>query len=311
MFSVIFPGQGSQMIGMGKEFYDRFDLVKNLFKEADDTLNFSMSKLILEGPKEELDLTANTQPAIFLISYSIYNVIKKEFNIDLSKAKYFAGHSLGEYSALSCAGYLNFSETIKILRIRGDAMQNSVPKGEGGMVAVLGSKVEIIEKILKNNEQNLSAQIANDNSEGQIVLSGKTDDLDKLILILKENSIKNIKLPVSAPFHCNLMNKATNIMNDELNKLNFIEGENKLISNVTANEISNIDELKDLLVKQIENRVRWRESVINMIDSGVNHFIEIGPGKVLSGLVKRISKEVKIDTINNQGDIEGLKIWAI
>jgi [acyl-carrier-protein] S-malonyltransferase len=308
MFSVIFPGQGSQMVGMGKEFYDKFDLVKNLFKEADDTLNFSMSKLILEGPKEELDLTANTQPAIFLISYSIYSVIRKEFNIDLSKAKYFAGHSLGEYSALSCAGYLNFSETIKILRIRGDAMQNSVPKGEGGMVAVLGSKVEIIEKILKDNEQNLTAQIANDNSEGQIVLSGKTDDLDKLILILKENSIKNIKLPVSAPFHCNLMNKATNIMNDELNKLNFNEGENKLISNVTANEISNTIELKELLVKQIENRVRWRESVINMINSDVNHFIEIGPGKVLSGLVKRISKEVKIDTINNQGDIEGLKI---
>jgi [acyl-carrier-protein] S-malonyltransferase len=308
MFSVIFPGQGSQIVGMGKEFYEKFDLVKNLFKEADDTLNFSMSKLILEGPKEELDLTANTQPAIFLISYSIYNVIKKEFNIDLSKAKYFAGHSLGEYSALSCAGYLNFSETIKILRIRGDAMQNSVPKGEGGMVAVLGSKVEIIEKILKDNEQNLSVQIANDNSEGQIVLSGKTDDLDKLILILKENSIKNIKLPVSAPFHCNLMNKATIIMNDELNKLNFNEGENKLISNVTANEISNTTELKELLVKQIENRVRWRESVINMINSDVNHFIEIGPGKVLSGLVKRISKEVKIDTINNQGDIEGLKI---
>jgi len=308
MFSVIFPGQGSQMVGMGKEFYDKFDLVKNLFKEADDTLNFSMSKLILEGPKEELDLTANTQPAIFLISYSIYSVIRKEFNIDLSKAKYFAGHSLGEYSALSCAGYLNFSETIKILRIRGDAMQNSVPKGEGGMVAVLGSKVETIEKILKNNEQNLSAQIANDNSEGQIVLSGKTNDLDKLISILKENSIKNIKLPVSAPFHCNLMNKATSIMNDELNKLNFNEGENKLISNVTANEISNATELKELLVKQIENRVRWRESVINMIGSGINHFIEIGPGKVLSGLVKRISKEVKIDTINNQGDIEGLKI---
>ena len=308
MFSVIFPGQGSQIVGMGKEFYDKFDLVKNFFKEADDTLNFSISKLILEGPKEELDLTANTQPAIFLISYSIYNVIKKEFNIDLSKAKYFAGHSLGEYSALSCAGYLNFSDTLKILRIRGDAMQNSVPKGQGGMVAVLGSTVDMIEKILKDNEQNLSAQIANDNSEGQIVLSGKTDDLDKLILILKENAIKNIKLPVSAPFHCNLMNKATNIMSGELNKLNFKEGENKLISNVTANEISNIDELKELLVKQIENRVRWRESVINMIDSGVNHFIEIGPGKVLSGLVKRISKDVKIDTINNQGDIEGLKI---
>ena len=308
MFSVIFPGQGSQMVGMGKELYDKFDLVKNLFKEADDTLNFSMSKLILEGPKEELDLTANTQPAIFLISYSIFNVIKKEFNIDLGKAKYFAGHSLGEYSALSCAGYLNFSDTLKILRIRGDAMQNSVPKGEGGMVAVLGSTVDMIEKILKDKEQNLSTQIANDNSEGQIVLSGKTEDLDKLILILKENSIKNIKLPVSAPFHCNLMNKATNIMNDELNKLNFNEGENKLISNVTANEISNTTELKELLIKQIENRVRWRESVINMIGSGVNHFIEIGPGKVLSGLVKRINKEVKIDTINNQRDIEGLKI---
>ena len=309
MFSVIFPGQGSQIVGMGKEFYDKFDLVKNFFKEADDTLNFSISKLILEGPKEELDLTANTQPAIFLISYSIYNVIKKEFNIDLSKAKYFAGHSLGEYSALSCAGYLNFSDTLKILRIRGDAMQNSVPKGQGGMVAVLGSKVEVIEKILKDNEQNLSAQIANDNSEGQIVLSGKTEDLDKLILILKENTIKNIKLPVSAPFHCSLMNKATNIMSEELNKLNFIEGKNKLISNVSANEISNNTELKELLVKQIENRVRWRESVINMINSGINHFIEIGPGKVLSGLVKRISKEVKIDTINSQGDIKSLKIF--
>ena len=308
MFSVIFPGQGSQMVGMGKEFYENFDLVKNLFKEADDTLSFSISKLILEGPKEELDLTTNTQPAIFLISYAIYSVVQKEFNIDLSKAKYFAGHSLGEYSALSCAGYLNFSDTLKILRIRGDAMQNSVPKGEGGMVAVLGSTVEIIEKILKDNEQNLNVQIANDNSEGQIVLSGKTNDLEKLILILKENTIKNIKLPVSAPFHCSLMNKATSIMSDELNKLKFIDGNIKLISNVTANEISNTVELKDLLIKQIENRVRWRESVINMINSEVNHFIEIGPGKVLSGLVKRISKEVKIDTINNLGDIEGLKI---
>ena len=308
MFSVIFPGQGSQMVGMGKEFYDKFDLVKNLFKEADDTLNFSISRLIFEGPKEELDLTINTQPAIFLISYSIYNVINKEFNIDLSKAKYFAGHSLGEYSALSCAGYLSFSDTLKILRIRGDAMQNSVPKGQGGMVAVLGSTVETIEKIIKENETNFNVQIANDNSEGQIVLSGKIEDLDKLILILKENSIKNIKLPVSAPFHCSLMSKATNIMNDELNKLNFIQGENKLISNVTAKEIVNTDELKDLLIKQIENRVRWRESVINMVNNDVNHFIEIGPGKVLSGLVKRINKEVKIDTINNQGDIEGLKI---
>ena len=308
MFSVIFPGQGSQIVGMGKEFYDKFELVKNLFREADETLSFPLSKLILEGPKEELDLTVNTQPAIFLISYSIFTVIKKEFNIDLNKAKFFAGHSLGEYSALSCAGYLGFSDTLKILRIRGDAMQNSVPKGQGGMVAVLGSTVENVEKILKDNEKKFKVQIANDNSEGQIVISGKTEDLDELIIILKENSIKNIKLPVSAPFHCNLMSKATDIMSLELNKLNFIESENKLISNVTANQISSIDELKDLLIKQIENRVRWRESVINMINSDVNHFIEIGPGKVLSSLVKRINRGVKIDTINNQGDIENLKI---
>ena len=308
MFSVIFPGQGSQMVGMGKEFYDKFNLVKNLFKEADETLNFSLSKLILEGPKEELDLTINTQPAIFLISYSIFNVIKKEFNIDLSKAKYFAGHSLGEYSALSCAGFLSFSDTLKILRIRGDAMQNSMPKGQGGMLAVLGSTVETVEKILKDNEGKFKVQIANDNSEGQIVLSGKMEDLDKLILILKENTIKNIKLPVSAPFHSTLMSKATTIMSQEINKLNFNKVNNKLISNVTAKEILNTNELKDLLIRQIENRVRWRESVINMIENNVNHFIEIGPGKVLSGLVKRINREVKINTINSQGDIESLKI---
>ena len=308
MFSVIFPGQGSQIVGMGKEFYDKFNKVKDLFKEADETLNFPLSKLILEGPKDELELTVNTQPAIFLISYSIFNVIKKEFNIDLHKAKYFAGHSLGEYSALSCAGYLSFSDTLKILRIRGDAMQNSVPKGKGGMVAILGSTVETIEQVLKENNENFKAQIANDNSEGQIVISGHIKDLDKLIIILKEKSIKNIKLPVSAPFHCSLMNKATQVMSEELNKLNFLKSEIKLISNVTAEKIPNIDELKNLLIKQIENRVRWRESVINMINNNVNHFIEIGPGKVLSGLVKRINKEVKISTINNQNDIESLEI---
>ena len=308
MFSVIFPGQGSQIVGMGKEFYDKYDLVKKLFREADDALNISLTKIILEGPKEELNLTINTQPAIFLISYSIFQVIKKEFNIDLNKAHFFAGHSLGEYSAIACAEYLDFQDTIKILKIRGNAMQNSMPKGEGGMVAVLGTTVENIENILKDNLNNFRAEIANDNSDGQIVVSGKTEDLEKLGSFLKKEKIKNIRLPVSAPFHCSLMNKATDVMKEELNKLNFKKGSNLLVSNITADEIFNVDELKDLLIKQIENRVRWRESVINMIRKGVNQFIEIGPGKVLSGLVKRINKDIKVSSINNEDDIKSIKI---
>ncbi len=308
MFSVIFPGQGSQLVGMGKEFFEKHEIVKKLFKEADETLEFSLSKLILEGPKDELNLTINTQPAIFLISYSIFQVVKKDFNINLNEAKYFAGHSLGEYSALSCAGYLDFSETIKILRARGDAMQNSVPKGEGGMLAVLGLKIEDLEKILKENQNKYEVQIANDNSDGQIVLSGKIKDLKILSELFKNYKIKNIKLPVSAPFHCNLMSKATEVMTKELQKINFKKSDNILISNVTAEEISNIEDLKGLLINQIEKRVRWRESILYMINKGVNQFIEIGPGKVLSGLVKRINKDVKISSINSQSDIESLNI---
>ena len=308
MFSVIFPGQGSQIVGMGKEFFDKHETVKKLFKEADETLEFSLSKIILEGPKDELDLTINTQPAIFLISYSIFKVVKEDFNINLNKAKYFAGHSLGEYSALSCAGYLNFGETIKILRARGDAMQNSVPKGEGGMLAVLGLKIEDLEKILNDNKNKYEVQVANDNSDGQIVLSGKIKDLQILSEFFKNNKIKNIKLPVSAPFHCNLMSKATEVMTKELQKIEFIQSKNILISNVTANEISDIRDLKSLLINQIEKKVRWRESILYMIKKGVNQFIEIGPGKVLSGLVKRINRDVKISSINSQSDIESLNV---
>ena len=234
--------------------------------------------------------------------------MNKEFNIDFNQAKYFAGHSLGEYSALSSANYLDFTETIKLLKIRGQAMQNAVPKGQGGMLAVLGSTVEIIETILRENENNFVAEIANDNSDGQVVLSGNNNDLVKLIEVLKSKSIKNIKLPVSAPFHCKLMKKATEIMKNEIEKKNFLDSKNILISNVTAKEILNKEELKKLLIDQIENRVRWRESVINMISKGVGHFIEIGPGKVLSGLIKRIDKNVKINTINNESDIKDLKI---
>tara|TARA_B110000438_G_scaffold288091_1_gene321116 strand:- start:254 stop:1186 length:933 start_codon:yes stop_codon:yes gene_type:complete len=308
MFSVIFPGQGSQLVGMGKELYDKYDLVKNLFKEADVTLGFSISNLILDGPKKELDLTENTQPAIFLLSYSIFQLIKKEFNIDLNKASFFAGHSLGEYSAIAAAGALSFSDTLKILKIRGKAMQESIPQGEGGMVAILGSEIEIIEKIIRDNKNKYECFIANDNSEGQIVISGNLVELEKMTLDLKLNNIKNIKLPVSAPFHCKLMNKATTIMSEEIKKLNFNESKNVLISNVTGKEISNSLELKGLLVRQIESRVRWRESVLLMINKGVKQFIEIGPGKVLSGLVKRINREVKISAINNEEDIKLINI---
>ena len=308
MFSVIFPGQGSQLVGMGKDFFDKYTLVKDLFKEADDTLGFSLSNLILNGPKEDLDLTENTQPAIFLISYSIFRLIKEEFNINLNKANFFAGHSLGEYSALASAGVLSFSDTLKILKIRGKAMQSSVPKGVGGMVAVLGSEIEKIEKIIQENKSKYECFIANDNSEGQIVISGNMDDLEKMMVDLKAASIKNIKLPVSAPFHCKLMNKATHIMSEEISKLNFEEPKNTLISNVTGKEILNTNELKDLLVKQIENRVRWRESILLMINKGVSQFIEIGPGKVLSGLIKRIDRNVKVSAINTEEDIKLINI---
>jgi [acyl-carrier-protein] S-malonyltransferase len=308
MFSVIFPGQGSQLVGMGKDFHTKHTLVQDLFKEADDILGFSLSGLILDGPKEDLDLTENTQPAIFLISYSIFKLIKEEFDINLNKANFFAGHSLGEYSALASAGALSFSDTLKILKIRGKAMQNSVPKGVGGMVAVLGSEIEKIENFINENKTKYECYIANDNSVGQIVLSGNIVDLEKMMADLKSANIKNIKLPVSAPFHCKLMNKATLVMNKEIAQLSFKKPENILISNVTGKEIANSTELKNLLVQQIESRVRWRESVLLMINKGINQFIEIGPGKVLSGLIKRIDRNVKVSAINTEEDIKLINI---
>ena len=307
MFSLIFPGQGSQTVGMGKEFYDKFDRVKKIFNKADDVLNFPIKKLILEGPKDQLDLTENTQPAIFLVGYSIFTLLTKEFAFDDTKVKFFAGHSLGEYTALTSAGFLNFEETLTILKKRGQAMQSAVPKGEGGMIAVLGSKIEFIENLLEENASIYECFIANDNSEGQIVLSGKLEDLKKLSFDLKKNMIKNILLPVSAPFHCKLMNKATNIMKSEIEKLNFLSSNKNLISNVTGEIMNETSEIKNLLIQQIESKVKWRESIKYMIENGTKDFIEIGPGKVLSGLVKRIDRGVKVSAINIEEDISNLK----
>ena len=308
MFSVLFPGQGSQSVGMAANLYNSYSYVKELFEIADETLGFSLSKLILEGPKEQLDQTENTQPAIFLASTSIFEMTRRESDIDLTKAKYFAGHSLGEYSALAASGSIKFEQAIKLLKARGKAMQLAVPKGEGGMLAVLGTDVKIISDLLNENQKKYQCFIANDNSTGQIVLSGMNKDLDALTEDLKKNTIKNIRLAVSAPFHSKLMSPATEIMKQEINQSNFIHPKNTIISNVTSLETTEPNQIKELLIKQIENPVRWRESMIYMLNKGVTKFVEIGPGKVLSGLVKRIDRSVTIISINELDDLQGVKL---
>ncbi len=306
MFSVLFPGQGSQSVGMSKELYKNFDYIKDLFNLADETLNLSLTKIIFDGPIETLNETENTQPAIFLASYAIFNVIQRETKFNIQNANFFAGHSLGEYSALACSEVINFKETIRLLKIRGNAMQNAVPKNEGGMVAVLGEDLSKIEDIFQKNKNNFTCFIANDNSNGQVVISGKINDLQKFIDELTKLKIKNVKLPVSAPFHCSLMNPATKIMHKELNSIKFLSPKNKIVSNVTAEATDNPDKIKSLLIEQIEKPVRWRESIINMIENGTKKFIEIGPGKVLSGLIKRIDKNVKLIQINTLDDLNNL-----
>jgi len=308
MFSLVFPGQGSQTVGMAREFYQNFDLVKKLFNQADETLGIKLSQTILEGPKEDLDMTENTQPAIFLVGYSIYQVAIREFNLNLNEATFAAGHSLGEYTALSCLGSLKFSEGLKILKIRGKSMQNSVPVGEGGMIAVIGVKIEELDKIMLDNTNNFNCYVANDNTNGQVVVSGKTDQLKKFMDILKEKKIKNIKLPVSAPFHCPLMNKASEIMSEEIQKLDIKMPKIKILSNVNAKEVKNVSDLKKLLISQIESRVRWREIINSIIHNNCNNFIEIGPGKVLSGMIKRLAKNINVNSFNSIEDMRNYKI---
>ena len=304
MFSIIFPGQGSQVIGMAREFYDNFGYVKQYFTNADEILNKKLSKIILDGPKEELDQTENTQSAIFLASYSIYKVLEKETHFNEKKARFHAGHSLGEYSALCCSKSINFEQTINLLKFRGKAMQNAVPKGVGGMIAILGVEIEKINELISTN--NFKCFIANDNSVGQTVVSGKLESLETLSENLKKNKIKFVKLPVSAPFHCPLMEKATVDMKKIIEDTKFDDPIISIISNVSANPENKSENIKKLLIQQIEKPVRWRESVIKMIDLGVNRFIEIGPGKVLSGLIKRIDRNVKINQVNNLEDIKNI-----
>tara|TARA_A100001011_G_scaffold399081_1_gene506145 strand:- start:830 stop:1759 length:930 start_codon:yes stop_codon:yes gene_type:complete len=309
MKALVFPGQGSQSVGMGSELYKKFNLVKKIFKEADDKLNFPISKIILDGPESELKLTKNTQPAILIISYSIFKIITEEFNVEIKKdLKYFAGHSLGEYSALVASSSLSFSDALTLLYERGKFMQEAVPEGKGSMLAVMGIKLPELNKYISElKKENGVCEVANDNSNNQIIISGDKSAINEMSSILKKDKKKSIFLPVSAPFHCSLMKPAADRMEKKIQTTNFSDPFVELISNVTAKPTKNSEEIKKLLVEQIFSKVRWRETIEYMIKNDVNNFIEIGPGKVLSGLVKRINDKVLSKSINTIEDIESLK----
>ncbi len=308
MSALLFPGQGSQLIGMGSEFFNNFNIVKEIFYQADEKLKIKLSKIILEGPEEQLQLTKNTQPAILTVSYSIFKVLKDEFNFNIQNFKYFAGHSLGEYSALVCAESIKFNDALYLLHERGKAMQNAVPVGEGSMIAVLGSKIETIDELIKQTKKNNQVfEIANDNAEGQVIISGDKKSIDLFKDVLKEKKIKTIPLKVSAPFHCSLMKPAAIEMTDKIDNTTFQPPKVNIVSNVTSHVEDNPEKIKKLLVQQIYSTVRWRESLINMAKKNVNNFIEIGPGKVLTGMVKRTVKNINCFSINSLADVNNLK----
>jgi len=307
MKTLMFPGQGSQSVGMGLDLYKNFDLVKNIFKEADQKLNYPISKIILDGPENELRLTKNTQPAIMTVSYSIFKLMTEEFNIEIKDIKYFSGHSLGEYSALVSAGSLDFQDALYLLHERGKSMQEAVPEGKGSMLAVMGLKMEEIKKYIDQVKGKGICEIANDNSDSQIILSGEKTAMEEISKILKSDKKKAIFLPVSAPFHSSLMKSAADKMRDKIFQTNFKNPSTEIVTNVTAKAEKDGENIKKLLVEQIYSKVRWRESILYMIKNGVNEFIEIGPGKVLSGLAKRISGNVTVKSINTIEDIKNLK----
>ena len=306
MKAILFPGQGSQVVGMGSEFYNNFSSVKEIFNSADEKLKFKLSKVILEGPEDQLKLTQNTQPAILTVSYAIFQILKEEFNYNFENTKYFAGHSLGEYSALLCAGSLSFEDALYLLFERGKSMQEAVPVGKGGMLAVLGSENEEIEDCIKKIKSKGVCEIANDNAPGQIIVSGNIELIQELQNILKENKKKSIMLPVSAPFHCSLMNAAATNMKSKIENVNFTKPNYEIIANVTASPTNDPAEMKKLLVEQIYSKVRWRESILYMANQNITEYLEIGPGKVLTGLLKRILPSTNSSSINSIEDIKNI-----
>lgn len=308
-YAFVFPGQGSQFVGMGKDLANNFSSAKEVFEEVNNALKQDLFKLMTEGPESELMLTANAQPALMAHSMAVVRVLEKEFGIKLKdKASYVAGHSLGEYSAACAAGVFSLEDTAKLLRIRGDAMQKAVPVGVGGMAAVLGMSFKDIDALVEAcNDDHSLCVAANDNSDGQVVLSGHTAAIEKAVEIAAEFGAKRcVRLPVSAPFHSPLMQPAAEAMARAFMQVESHDGEIPLIANVLAAPITNHKEIIKHLIEQVTGTVRWRETVMYMKEQGVTDIIELGAGKVLSGIVKRSDKEINAASVGSVAEIEEL-----
>ena len=309
-YTFVFPGQGSQFVGMGKELADNFQSARDVFQEVNDAVSQDLFKLMVEGPEHELTLTANAQPALMANSMAVVRVLEKDFGIKLKdKASFVAGHSLGEYSAACAAGVFSLRDTAKLLRTRGEAMQQAVPVGVGGMAAVIGVSYQDVQALAEAcaDDNNLCVAAANDNADGQVVLSGHMAAIDKAVEIASEFGAKRcIKLPVSAPFHSPLMQPAAEVMAKALAEVEAHKAEIPLIANVLATAISDEKEIVKHLIEQVTGSVRWRESVNYMADQGVTDVVELGAGKVLSGIIKRSHKEINAVSVGSVAEIEAL-----
>ena len=299
----VFPGQGAQVIGMGQTLARAYPNSRNVFEEVDDALNFKLSKLVWEGEIEELTLTENAQPALMATSIATLRAMEEE-GISSDTVKYFAGHSLGEYSALCAAGALDLADTARLLRLRGKSMQKAVPIGVGAMAAILGLDFELVEKIANEASQRQVCQAANDNDPNQVVISGNLEAVERAIILAKEKGAKRaIILPVSAPFHCELMQPASDVMAEAFSKVSFKIPSSPIVANYTALPVVDPSEIKNLLIKQITGRVRWRETINYISQNGVDKVIEIGSGKALTGMIRRINKDINCYNIGSSDDL--------
>lgn len=301
----VFPGQGSQAVGMGKTLADSFPVAKAVFDEVDSALGEHLTRVMWDGPVEELTLTANAQPALMAVSLAAMRVLESEAGVDLARdAAFVAGHSLGEYSALAAAGSLSIADAARLLRIRGRAMQEAVPVGEGAMAALLGLDYDQAVAVAAEASQGEVCEAANDNAPGQVVVSGSRAAVERAIEIAKEKgAMKAILLPVSAPFHCRLMAPAAEAMAKALAEVSVRAPVVPLVANVRAAPVTGADEIVRLLVEQVTDTVRWRESMIYMAGAGVNRFVEVGAGKVLSGLVRRIDRKLGVANVGVAEDV--------